>query len=359
MLFILIACVVEPTDDSEVIPGSTSTTSDELLAYISNVGYFHRVGGKPSIISAYEVYSNLTNLHILDLRSNADFNNGHIEGAINVSSNTIITTIQNIGISPEERIVLVCETGQFSSYVQCLLGFYGIENTFTLRYGMASWNSEFSNVWQDNLAWYYNNFDYKMNDVHTTNPQPGTLPLIDELVGNTLEEKVKNRIEYLFETANTSNKNPVIESTLFTSFQNLYSHFNSTSESFHGLSVICYGIQNLYRFYGRTGHSTTYNHPPGTLWYNIPISLNSSARFFFQTLPNSEPLVIYSTNGHDSAFLMGFLRFLGYDAKSLLYGANAFGYNRMLNHEDPLIVGDAFTSADILDLPFVTSESQP
>ena len=47
------------------------------------------------------------------------------------------------------------------------------------------------------------------------------------------------------------------------------------------------------------------------------------------TLPADSPFVIYCYTGQTSAYLSGYLRTLGYDAKTLLFGANAMFFDTM------------------------------
>ncbi|MBU1100861.1 MAG: rhodanese-like domain-containing protein [Bacteroidetes bacterium] len=345
-------CLVEPPLNNEGI--SENSNANDFLAYIDQQGYYQQSAGRPPTISAYEVYSYRSNLIILDLRSEDEFTIGHIPGAINVSPNSILNEISTSRSTSNKQVVLVCQTGQFSSYINCLLGLYGIENITTLEYGMASWNSKFSEIWEDNCVWIYKDTTYYMNDTIIRNSTASPFPSIPEIEGNSIEEKVKKRIANLLESANTTIGKPTENTVLFTKLNTVYNFLDYPASGFRGFKVVCYGIENLYRLYGRTGPADTPNHPIGSLWYDIPINLNPLTRFHIQTLPNSGPLVIYSSNGLDSAYLMGLLRFLGYDAKSMLFGVNAFGYNRMLNHEDPLIREDAFKPEDIFDLPYVT-----
>ena len=48
-----------------------------------------------------------------------------------------------------------------------------------------------------------------------------------------------------------------------------------------------------------------------------------------KTLPTDKAVVIYCYTGQNSAFLTAYLRVLGYDAKSLLYGANGMIYDHL------------------------------
>ena len=46
-------------------------------------------------------------------------------------------------------------------------------------------------------------------------------------------------------------------------------------------------------------------------------------------LPEDIKIAVYSDIGHESSFIAAFLRILGYDAKSVKYGANSFMTSKM------------------------------
>jgi rhodanese-related sulfurtransferase len=49
-----------------------------------------------------------------------------------------------------------------------------------------------------------------------------------------------------------------------------------------------------------------------------------------KTLPTNKPIAVYCYTGQTSAYLSAYLRLLGYDAKSILYGGNAMIYDLMV-----------------------------
>ncbi|MCU0407940.1 MAG: rhodanese-like domain-containing protein, partial [Bacteroidales bacterium] len=69
-------------------------------------------------------------------------------------------------------------------------------------------------------------------------------------------------------------------------------------------------------------------HIPGAIQYTPKESIKLAADL--KTLPTNKPVVVYCFTGQTSAFLAAYLRLLGYDAKSLLYGGNAMIYDKMV-----------------------------
>jgi rhodanese-related sulfurtransferase len=77
--------------------------------------------------------------------------------------------------------------------------------------------------------------------------------------------------------------------------------------------------------------STTHygaGHLPGAVQYTPKSTLALSQEL--KTLPTDKPVVVYCYTGQTSAFIAAYLQVLGYDAKSLLFGANGMMYDTMV-----------------------------
>jgi rhodanese-related sulfurtransferase len=78
---------------------------------------------------------------IVDLRSPADFTNGHIKGAINIPAATVYQATNVAKLPLGRRIVTVDYNGQTAvgvSYVLSILGY----NARGLQYGMMGWSKD-------------------------------------------------------------------------------------------------------------------------------------------------------------------------------------------------------------------------
>ena len=67
------------------------------------------------------------------------------------------------------------------------------------------------------------------------------------------------------------------------------------------------------------------------------------------SLPNEKIIVVYSNDAHSSAYLAAYLKLLGYDAKTLKYGASSFMNTKMLEF------GAGFDEKMTKNYPFETS----
>jgi rhodanese-related sulfurtransferase len=100
----------------------------------------------PSLIKASIVNESLgKNILIIDLRSANQFAEGHIKGAVNKQFSELPSFFET-GIKPFEydKIILISEDGQLSSYTTCLLRLMGYGNVYSMRWGMSAWNNRYA-----------------------------------------------------------------------------------------------------------------------------------------------------------------------------------------------------------------------
>ena len=74
-----------------------------------------------------------------------------------------------------------------------------------------------------------------------------------------------------------------------------------------------------------------YGHVPGAMQYTPKTSMEYNIDL--TTLPTDKTIVVYCWTGQTSAFLAAYLRILGYNAKSLLFGANGMIYDELESHQ--------------------------
>ncbi len=102
----------------------------------------------PSLIKASVVHSSLgKNILVVDLRSPKLYSEGHIKGSVNKRFEDLPDYFET-GIKPFEydKIIMVCEDGQISSYTTCLLRLMGYGNIYAMRWGMCAWNSTYAKM---------------------------------------------------------------------------------------------------------------------------------------------------------------------------------------------------------------------
>lgn len=231
----------------------------------------------------------LDTYRIVDIRALADFNNGHIQGAVNRSFNQLLDE----AASTSKPILLVCYTGQSACYATALLRLYGYSNTRALKWGMSGWNPATAGPWNGNIG---NIADGSPNWSYSPAPSNATYsdPVIitSETSG---EDILKERVEAIIANG----------------FQSV-----SASEVLENPSG--YFINNYFTEadYSSFGHiANAYRIDPLTLSDDI-----------YKNLDPDESIVTYCYTGQTSAVLTATLNVLGYEAYSLRFGMNAL-YN--------------------------------
>ena len=311
-----IKTVVEDTVKGEEI--------DILLKYIKNSGNYISSKGVPNMVSAENVYDNLSSYLVIDIRNSDEYVAGHINGAINVNSNDIIDYLdKNVSPSSYDKLVIACHSGQSASYVTAILRLVGYSNVYAMKYGMGSWNKSLDK-WSKNVSnKYANSLEMKDNPkgkVHAF-PEINT----GELCGaEILEARAKTVLgtpfKYLKIDADRS--------------------FSDTS-----FYIVNYWPKEKYRK----------GHIPGSIQYTPKNDLDSDK--FLNTLPTDKKILIYCFTGQNAAFTIAYLRLLGYNAFSVGFGANSFMHSTLVSrsnwhgfvasdklHEYPLVEGANPTS---------------
>lgn len=79
---------------------------------------------------------------ILDVRDPADFQAGHIVGAINIPEGRISERLRELEAAREKPLLLYCGTGMVSGRAGLLLKKHGFGRLFSLRGGISAWQQE-------------------------------------------------------------------------------------------------------------------------------------------------------------------------------------------------------------------------
>lgn len=321
---LLLAFLFAACSDSDGPTEQTSTENEAqiLLHYLEENGNIVNHPSIPFLINAEEVYNNLraSNYLVIDVRSPRDFFRGHIENAVNIQPDSILDYFEN-RIEPNsfEKIVVVCNNAHLSGYAVAILRMLGYDNTFNMRFGMSSWHDDIARRF-----WYANISDDLEGNLETaSNPKnaPGTLPQLS--TGNS------NGYEILRERA---------QKALSVDWQEVSVDFMDILEEVEDYYVINYWPEALYN----------QGHLPGAIQYNPKKSLHSNEDLL--TLPIDQPIVVYCFSGHHAVYVNAFLSVMGYEFRSLDYGANSFIHQTMVSTQPP---GRSFTEMHVKNFPLV------
>lgn len=303
LLVLLIAVLIAGSCKKEEEP---INESEVLVKYLesadSPLGKDYVATDLPSIIAASEVQTlNATNqIYIIDIRSAADFALGHIANAHNVAVADVLTHIKGVTLTSYSKVAIVCYTGQTAGFVTALLRIMGYDKAYSLKWGMCSWNTFFASRWNTAVA-NGNSLSTVFTANATEKAAKGTLPVL-----STGKETGKDILEAR------------VQALLTEGFTNASVSIATLAGNYAGHYIVNYWPSDQY---ASPGHIT------GAMQYTPKTSLKYDADLL--TLPTDKPVAVYCYTGQTSAFISAYLRLLGYDAKSVLYGTNGMIYDLM------------------------------
>lgn len=284
----------ENINEAEVLATYLESTSSPLGKDYVNTDL-------PSIMAADELKTlNETNkVYIIDIRSAADFALGHIKNAHNVALADIVTHIEGVTMASYDKVAIVCYTGQTAGFAASLLRLLGYSKVFSLKWGMCSWNADFASRWNTAVG---NAYATQFVTTAANKAAKGELPELS--TGKTTGQDIlEARVDALLTEGFTPAT--VTAATVFGTPSNYY--------------IVNYWPAAQYADPG---------HIPGAIQYEPKQTLKLNVDL--KTLPTDKTIVVYCYTGQTSAFLAAYLRLLGYDAKSLMFGGNSMIYDIMV-----------------------------
>ncbi len=296
MIFFNVGCSEDETTTPPVV---TVNESEELVKYFEANGDFINTS-TPTLITATDVNAAILaseNIAILDIRSATDYATGHIQGSVNVAPADLLTYYAANNLASKTKVVIACYTGQTAGFATAILRLKGYSNVWDLKWGMCSW--KYPSRWQTAAL---NGQTNPITIQTTANAKnvAGNLPTLSTGKTTGVEIRDTRLATVLAEGFGTAS---IDRTTLYTNLSNYY-------------------ILNYWPV-------ADYNvgHIEGAIQYTPKVDLKLAQ--FLKTLPTNKTIVVYCYSGHTSSFIAPFLRSLGYDAKSLLYGTNNLFYNTM------------------------------
>lgn len=282
-------------NESEVLATFLESTSSPLQKDYVNTEM-------PSIMSAEEVktLNSTGQVYIIDIRSEDDFNAGHIENAHPVAFGDLLTHVAGINMDDYTKVAIVCYSGQTAAFGASLLRLSGYSKVYSMKWGMCSWHADFAGSWQNNIG---NGYATLFTSDPTDKGANTDMPTLS--TGETDGMAIFNaRMETVLAEGFGAGK--ISNADVFANLDNYY-------------------VVN----YWPATHYETPGHIPGAMQYTPKESMHTDVDL--KTLPTDKTIVVYCYTGQTSAFLTAYLRLLGYDAKSLLFGTNGMIYNDMVD----------------------------
>lgn len=306
-----------PKTEVKSAPVEINAEAQALLDYLNKSGDYVNSREFPSIIKASSVHDELdSNIKIIDLRDAETFKNGHIKNAVNVNFSKLPDFFANNLTSTDyDKIILVCYAGQIASYATLLMRLMGYNNVYSMKWGMSSWNKDFANDWW--LKKVSGKYEDELEQTINDKADQADLPYLST-GKSTGKEIFDARIKDIFEAGTGS---------IFTSADAV---FNNPQNYY----VINYDRRDKYED----------GHVPGSIRYKPNGTLGIVDEM--ETIPADKEIVTYCQTGQNAGFVTAYLRLFGYNAKSLIFGNNAFMHDKMVANVSTL-AWSPFTDAEI------------
>lgn len=290
---------------------------DLLIGYIEKQADFVNSEEAPGAIGIDAVLNYAgKNLLVLDLRTPREFDEGHLSMAVNKPMEEVLPYFEgSIDPGSYDTIALISDDGQDAMYATTLLRLLGYNNVFAVRFGMG-WHKQLAKkYWEPFLS---SSFESRL----VTDPSPS-----------------KKTYPYPTITLNSADAYTALQERITTLLASGRKHFTITGTEVFA-NPEAYYIINYW-----PDDEYLAGHIPGAIRYSPRTSLSRSTEL--GTLPTDKPVVIYCHQANLSSSAAAYLRLLGYDARSLSYGANGFMYNLLRNK-----IGKGFFDPDaLIDYP--------
>ena len=317
MLF-LVAC---SDDDNPTEPTPTVNEFEKLAeagdAYFTNYVNLAGHGVNTTMSAVFDLLSDedaSNDPFIIDWRSPEDYAIKHIAGAVNISLGQLVAKVDDGTIPNNKTIVNVCYTGQTASVATATLNLMGYDAQ-NLKYGMCGVTNNVTIVpktdrWDTAVA----SDEYTLNKVAVADPST----VVDFPTLSTGKSDVVDIIKGQF---------AYVSAGWGVSFTDLI----TDKEDYF---IINYWPKAEYDDPG---------HIEGAYQYTPKVDFNMDQKLKY--LPTNKKIAVYCYTGQTSAQVVAYLRLLGYDAYSVLYGVNGMAFGQMAAGKyAPQVPDDAFVS---------------
>lgn len=291
-------------DDDDTTP--TQTEQEMLVEYMGDNGLDLPAMLDGWITTAQNVFdTGPENFFIIDLRGadangngTPDFEDGHIPGAHSVALADVVTyeAANNTGDLP---VVVVCFTGQVAGHATMALRLNGVPAQ-VLKFGMSSWHSDFDS-WTGGIG--DAALDYP--DGWATTAAPALMDVAEVPEIDTGASDGAGILAAQIDGTVLDGLNKIVNADVLSAYGDY--------------QVISFWAETDWDHYGHV--TDAYQIAPGDL------NLGT-----LSALDPSETIVVYCWTGQTSSMVTAWLNVLGYDAKSMLFGANGLVHTALESH---------------------------
>lgn len=268
--------------------GTVAWAADDIQAE----AYDYFSGGTKNI-TADVVYDNLNdgddsnNYYIVSVRSQEDYEKGHIPTAIWMDAKTLFTADNLATLPTDKQIVVYCYTGQTASQVTSALQTLGYD-AYNLLFGFGAWNMDANagSKWFD---------ETKVGNDYPTTTDPTAVTMQIYPLPTPLADTTQGAADAYF-SGGTQN---IAASDLFDNLND-----GDTSNDPWIISV-------------RSAEDYAKGHIPGSVQMDTADMFIAAS---LGTIPDNRPIVVYCYTGQSASQVTSVLNMLGYDTSNLLFG---------------------------------------
>ncbi len=326
LVFIQSGCMrVSYYNDNPVVPPSDIDQFEVVRAALDS----YLSSGSSPVITASELFAILNDgdssndPFIISVRSNADYQKGHIAGAINIPWKEIADPDQLAKIPTGKDIVVYCYTGHTAAIAATVLNALG-HNAMNLKYGMCAWTTNAEVRATNPFVNAVDSNNYPVNAIIKIPPPTQELNTIDNTDSRDDDEIVRAAAEAYV----AGSQPPVI------SADELFDLLNDEDFSNDPIVISV-----------RTEAQYNNGHIEGAI--NIPWQ-GIAEEGSLKRLPPDADIVCYCSSGHTSGIATTALNMLGYNAKNLKWGICSW------TEDTNVRAVPCFSSADAHDYPYNT-----
>lgn len=293
------------SDESATEPVGDPVDEFALVAEVGDVYYSDYTTAAGGVNITMDVlFENLTDgdtsddPFIIDWRGSEDYDARHIEGAVNIAITDLVAKVNDGTIPDDQTIVNVCYSGQTASVATATLNLLGYDAQ-NLKFGMC-YVTDDTDIVPKSDKWTTQTAEDEYTLVKTGPGEPtDTYEFPDPGTGEEMAEEIIK-----------ANFSKVLEGWGIGS-----STVTADPDAYHILNY--WGVDD----YEGIGHIED------AFQYTPKVALKIDE--LLNTLPTDKPIVVYCWTGQTSAQVTAYLRILGYDAYSMLYGVNGCSYTAL------------------------------
>ncbi len=256
----------------------------------------------------------LSSRYLIDIRTADDFAAGHIEGAINVTWDNLLDEAANA----DKPILIICYSGNNATYLLGLLRLAGYADAQALKWGMSIWHTDFAN---HTNGWNNHIDNIAVGHANWTNAAA---------------------------PANSTFENPTFTSTSTDPAEILKARINQVIADGFKRVTPAQALENPGAYFVNNFFSQedylNFGHIDGA--FRIRPMLVGEGQMSFND-PSKE-IVTYCYTGQTSGAITAFMRVLGYDAHSMVFGMNK------LYHSNEAWTANRWTPEMSKDFQYVT-----